>query len=178
MLIVLDRDGVINEDSPDFIKSPAEWHAIPGSLEAIAALNKAGHSVVIASNQSGIGRGYFDKEDLKAIHEKMQKELAKVGAHIDAIFYCPHKPEDNCECRKPKQGLYKQIAQKYPQVKEFWVVGDALRDITPALEMGWNAVLVKTGKGKQTLKDSPNLPVPVYENLREWVEFILRPPAI
>src|SRR5437773_11154104 len=105
MLIILDRDGVINEDSPDFIKSPQEWRAIPGSLEAIAALNRAGHRVVVASNQSGVGRGYFTLAVLLAIHHKMQSELAKAGGRLDGVYFCPHRSEDHCPCRKPNPGM-------------------------------------------------------------------------
>ncbi len=104
-LIILDRDGVINHDSDQFIKSPEEWKPIPGSLEAIARLNQAGYRVVVATNQSGIGRGLFDMDTLNAIHDKMHKALAQVGGRIDAIFFCPHTNADNCDCRKPKPGM-------------------------------------------------------------------------
>jgi len=111
-LVILDRDGVINRESDAYIKSPEEWIPLPGSLEAIARLNRAGFTVVVASNQSGVGRGLFDLNALDAIHSRMQAELAKVGGKIDTIFYCPHKPEDNCDCRKPKAGLFTQIAER------------------------------------------------------------------
>src|SRR5579859_2223636 len=112
-LAILDRDGVINKESDAYIKSPEEWIPIPGSLDAIARLTKAGYTVVVASNQSGVGRGLFDLKTLDAIHARMQAEIAKAGGRLDGIFYCPHKPEDGCDCRKPKTGLFKQITERY-----------------------------------------------------------------
>jgi D-glycero-D-manno-heptose 1,7-bisphosphate phosphatase len=150
-LIILDRDGVINWDSKNFIKSPDEWKAIPGSLEAIAAFNKAGFTIVIASNQSGIGRHYFDEKTLDAIHQKMKHELARCGGVIDRIYVCPHVPEDNCSCRKPKTGLFERIAVDYQgSLEEAWCVGDSLRDIQAGLAMHCRCVLVLTGKAKPT----------------------------
>lgn len=152
MIIVLDRDGVINEDSPNFIKAPEEWHAINGSLEAIAKLNKAGFIVVIATNQSGIGRGLLSLEILQKIHAKMNRELAKHNGHIDDIFFCPHLPEDNCYCRKPKNGLLLEIAEKFNvKPQELLVVGDSWRDIETARNTNCQSVLVKTGNGEKTI---------------------------
>jgi D-glycero-D-manno-heptose 1,7-bisphosphate phosphatase len=144
-LIILDRDGVINYDSDAYIKSPDEWHAIPGSLEAIAQLNKAGIKVAIASNQSGVARGYFSEETLQKIHEKMSNELKKYTGHIDKIFYCPHGPNDNCDCRKPKPGLLLQAFQ-YFNVKpeEAYFVGDSQSDIDAASAAGCDAILVNS----------------------------------
>lgn len=144
-LILLDRDGVINYDSDDFIKSPDEWHAIPGSLEAIALLNKAGIKVAIASNQSGLARGYFTEETLQKIHQKMLNELKQYNGHIDKIFYCPHGPNDNCECRKPKPGMLLQ-AFKYFNVKpeEACFAGDSQRDIDAAKTAGCHPILINT----------------------------------
>lgn len=174
MLIILDRDGVINQDSPDFIKSAEEWVPISNSLEAIAKLNKAGHIVTIASNQSGIGRGLFSEQDLAKIHEKMINELTKVGGHIDAIYYCPHTPADNCECRKPKPGLLIQIAQQFnTDFNNALLVGDAERDIRAAQAVNCPAVLVKTGKGLETLKNNTLAGVDIYEDLAAVVENIL-----
>ncbi|MCK4608544.1 MAG: D-glycero-beta-D-manno-heptose 1,7-bisphosphate 7-phosphatase [Gammaproteobacteria bacterium] len=151
-LIILDRDGVINKDSDDYIKSPAEWHAIYGSLAAIAKLNKMGCKVVVATNQSGIGRGLFSEDTLEQIHQKMQRELAVVGGSLDGIFYCPHHPDDNCECRKPKPKMLLHILHKYNMTpKETLVIGDSLRDIKAAKAIGCDSVLVKTGKGERTL---------------------------
>ncbi len=142
-LILLDRDGVINYDSPDFIKSPDEWRDIPGSLEAIALLNKAGIKVAIASNQSGLARGYFTEKTLQKIHQKMLSELEKHGGHIDKIFYCPHGPNDNCECRKPKPGMLLE-AFKYFNItsEEACFAGDSQRDIDAAKAAGCAAILI------------------------------------
>ena len=174
-LIILDRDGVINYDSDDYIKSPAEWIPIPGSLEAVAGLNHAGYTVVVATNQSGIGRGFFDLDTLQQIHEKMQQELARVGGKIDAIFFCPHMPEDHCDCRKPKPGLLLEIAKKFHyNLKNVPAVGDSLRDIEAAQAVGARPVLVRTGKGEAVVK-SGKLPagVEVYDNLAAFVDALL-----
>lgn len=145
-LIILDRDGVINYDSENYIKSPAEWIPIPGSLEAIASLNKAGYLVAIASNQSGIGRGLFSEATLALIHTKMQQALQEKNAHIDAIFYCPHTPEDRCECRKPKPGLLHQAAERFHcSLQGVLFIGDSLRDIEAAQVAGCIPILVQSG---------------------------------
>ena len=150
-LIILDRDGVINNDSPDFIKSPAEWQAIPGSLEAIARLNQAGYRVVVASNQSGIARELFDMTSLNAIHQKMHTLAQQVGASVDAIFFCPHAATDNCDCRKPKPGMFHEIGQRYKTcLKGVPTVGDSLRDLQAGFNSGCAPYLVLTGKGAQT----------------------------
>ena len=150
-LVILDRDGVINEDSPNFVKSPEEWRAIPGSLEAIALLNKAHILVAIASNQSGIARGLFSEIELDAIHQKMAHELMAHQGHIDKIFYCPHGPDKNCECRKPKPGLLLQ-AMHYFKVtpNETCFVGDSQRDIDAAISAHCQPILVCTGNGLET----------------------------
>jgi D-glycero-D-manno-heptose 1,7-bisphosphate phosphatase len=150
-LIVLDRDGVINHDSDHFIKSPEEWRAIPGSLEAIARLNQAGYRVVVATNQSGVGRGLFGMTTLTAIHEKMFKALAQVGGRIDAVFYCPHAADSNCDCRKPKPGMLVQIGSRFGvDMKDVPAIGDGLRDLRAAQAVGARPVLVLTGKGEKT----------------------------
>lgn len=169
-LVILDRDGVINADSDSFIKSPEEWVAIPGSLEAIARLNQAGYRVVVASNQSGIGRGLFDMATLNAMHAKMQRAAAAVGGRIDAVFFCPHTAEDQCECRKPKPGLLKMIVERYeidPSTTP--VVGDSLRDLQAGAALGFPAHLVLTGKGGKTLA-AGGLPdgTRVHENLKAF----------
>jgi D-glycero-D-manno-heptose 1,7-bisphosphate phosphatase len=151
-LVILDRDGVINVDSDAFIKTPDEWIPIPGSLEAIARLNQAGYRVVVASNQSGIGRGLFDMATLNAMHEKMHRAAALVGGRIDAVFFCPHTAEDQCECRKPKPGMLQMIIDRFeidPAATP--VVGDALRDLQAGAALGFPTHLVLTGKGKKTL---------------------------
>jgi D-glycero-D-manno-heptose 1,7-bisphosphate phosphatase len=150
-LIILDRDGVINHDSDQFIKNPDEWKPIPGSLEAIARLNQAGYRVVVATNQSGIGRGLFDMPTLNAIHDKMHKSLAQVGGRIDAIFFCPHTSESNCACRKPKSGMIEEIALRYGvSLKGVPAVGDSLRDLEAAARLEAQPYLVLTGKGTKT----------------------------
>jgi len=150
-LIILDRDGVINLDSDQFIKNPAEWQPIPGSLEAIARLNQADYRVVVATNQSGIGRGLFDMPTLNAIHDKMHKACALVGARIDAVFFCPHTAEDRCDCRKPNPGMLEEIAARYnTNLAGVPVVGDSLRDLQSAAVLGASPCLVLTGKGLKT----------------------------
>lgn len=155
-LIILDRDGVINEDSDEYIKSPAEWRAIPGSLEAIAQLNKAGFKITVATNQSGIARGYFSLETLQAIHQKMQTELAVFNGKIDYLVFCPHGPDDECDCRKPKPGLLKKIADHFQidLTTQALAIGDSLRDIEAAQTLNCPAWLVKTGKGEKTLQEN------------------------
>ncbi|MBI3147638.1 MAG: D-glycero-beta-D-manno-heptose 1,7-bisphosphate 7-phosphatase [Betaproteobacteria bacterium] len=153
-LIILDRDGVINHDSEAFIKTPEEWRPIPGSLDAIARLNHAGFRVVVATNQSGIGRGLFDMATLNAIHEKMHRALAQVGARLDAIFYCPHTADNNCACRKPRPGMLQEIGERYgTDLTGVPCVGDSLRDLQCARAVGAQAMLVLTGKGEKTLRE-------------------------
>ena len=150
-LIILDRDGVINYDSDQFIKNPEEWKPIPGSLEAIARLCQADYRVVVATNQSGVGRGLFDMHTLNAIHDKMHKAVALAGGRIDAIFYCPHAADADCHCRKPKSGMLEDIATRYnANLKGVPSVGDSLRDLTAAAKMGMQPILVLTGKGTKT----------------------------
>ena len=147
-LIILDRDGTINEDRDDFVKSADEWVPLPGSLEAIARLNQAGWQTVIATNQSGLGRGLFDMAALTEIHTKMNTALARVGGRIGAVFFCPHAPEDQCSCRKPLPGLYQQIGERFGvALGTVPVVGDSVRDLEAALAAGCPAHLVRTGKG-------------------------------
>ncbi|MCP4043014.1 MAG: D-glycero-beta-D-manno-heptose 1,7-bisphosphate 7-phosphatase, partial [Gammaproteobacteria bacterium] len=152
-LIILDRDGVINKDSHNFVKSPDEWQPIPGSLEAIARLNQAGYQVIVATNQSGLGRGLFTIEDLNQIHDKMVLQLATQGGTIEAIFFCPHTPKDNCECRKPKPGLLLDIAASLRiPLTGVPVIGDSKRDLKAAEAAGAHPILVRTGKGTQMLR--------------------------
>jgi len=150
-LVILDRDGVINQDSDQFIKNPEEWKPIPGSLEAIARLNHAGYRVVVASNQSGIGRGLFDMGALNAINDKMYRALGQVGGRIDALFYCPHAAEADCDCRKPKPGMFLDIAQRFNvDLAGVPSVGDSLRDLQAAAAARAQPMLVLTGKGAKT----------------------------
>jgi D-glycero-D-manno-heptose 1,7-bisphosphate phosphatase len=150
-LVILDRDGVINYDSKQFIRSPAEWRPIPGSVEAIARLNQAGYRVVVATNQSGLGRGLFDMDTLNGIHDKMHRTVLGAGGHIDAIFYCPHTIESDCRCRKPKSGMFERIAKCFNiDLPGTPAVGDSLRDLQAAAAVGAIPLLVLTGKGTQT----------------------------
>ena len=154
-LVILDRDGVINIDSANFIKKPNEWIPIPGSLEAIALLNQSGFRVALATNQSGISRGLFDMVTLNAIHDKMHRALSQIGGRIDALFYCPHAADDHCECRKPKSGMIKDIGLRFSMnLKNVCGVGDSLRDLQAYADEGCQPILVRTGKGEETLSNS------------------------
>jgi D-glycero-D-manno-heptose 1,7-bisphosphate phosphatase len=174
-LVILDRDGVINFDSAQFIKNPAEWKPIPGSLEAIARLNQSGYKVVVATNQSGVGRGLFDMDMLNQIHEKMHKALYAVGARVDAIFYCPHAADSACECRKPKPGMFKRISQTLNiDLAGVPAIGDSLRDLQAGVAVGCKPILVLTGKGEKTRAEG-NLPDDTREfaDLAQAVDWIL-----
>jgi len=156
-LCILDRDGTINVDSEDYIKSAAEWQPLPGALEAIARINHAGWHVVVASNQSGLGRGLFDVAALNAMHAKMHSMLAAVGGRIDAVFYCPHNPSEACHCRKPASGLFEQIAERYGMsLAGMPAVGDTARDLQAAIRLGCTPHVVQTGKA--ALWRGQNLP--------------------
>lgn len=153
-IVILDRDGTINEDRDDYVKSPDEWVPIPGALEAIARLNHAGWHVVVATNQSGIGRGLFEMSTLNAMHIKMNHLLSQHGGRIDAVFFCPHAPEDECNCRKPLPGLFEQIGSRYGiDMTSVAAVGDTLRDLQAAHAAGCKSHLVRTGKSAE-LEDS------------------------
>jgi len=174
-LVILDRDGVINFDSAQFIKSPDEWKPIPGSLEAIARLNQAGFRVVLVTNQSGVGRGLFDMTTLNAIHDKMHKTLAQYGGRIDALFYCPHAADSNCNCRKPKAGMFQEIARRFNvSLINVPSVGDSLRDLQASAAVGAQPMLVLTGKGQQT-QATGGLPegTLVFADLGEAAAFII-----
>lgn len=174
-LVILDRDGVINEDSDDYIKSPDEWVPIPGSLEAVTRLNQAGVRVVVATNQSGLARGLFDIETLGRIHAKMHRRLAAVGGVVEAVFYCPHGPGDGCECRKPRPGLLREIEQRLGvDLRETVCVGDTLRDLEAARAVGARPVLVRSGKGERTLADGRGVEgVAVYDDLAAFAQAFL-----
>lgn len=174
-LIIFDRDGVINEDSDDYIKSPDEWYPIDGSLEAITKLSQNGYQVVVATNQSGIGRKLFTIEALNAIHSRMKTELSLFGGVIDAIFYCPHLPKDNCRCRKPKPGLYNDISERLRiPLNKVYCIGDRMTDIKAVQSAGGKPVLVRTGKGQSEI-DQDLVPegIPVYDNLASFVNEIV-----
>ena len=177
-LVILDRDGVINIDSAQFIKNPAEWKPIPGSLEAIARLNHMGYRVVIASNQSGVGRGLFDMAALNAINDKMYRALSHLGGRIDALFYCPHAADAGCECRKPKPGMLVDIGQRFNvDLTGVPTIGDSLRDLQAAHAVGAQPVLLLTGKGTKTQAEG-GLPhnTLVFADLAEAVRHIIAEP--
>ncbi len=175
-LVLLDRDGVINEDSDNYIKHPDEWQAIPGSLETISKLNKANIAVIVVSNQSGLGRGFFDQAALDAIHRKMHFQLSALDGYITDIFYCPHKPDENCLCRKPKPGMLDEIEKKYSlSLTNVPFIGDTDKDLALAKAKGCLPVLVKTGKGKtyfETHKTELKSSL-VFDNLQKAGDFLL-----
>lgn len=188
-LIILDRDGVINHDRADYVKSADECVPIDGSIDAIARLHKSGFTVVVATNQSGLARGKFDLDDLEAMHEKITGLVEEQGAELGAIFYCPHAPEDNCKCRKPMPGMVDAIEAEFNISAEgFYFVGDSLRDMQAAITKGCKPALVKTGNGEKTLAqladqslqtDSPLIQleqVQVFDNLAAAADFIIAQP--
>jgi D-glycero-D-manno-heptose 1,7-bisphosphate phosphatase len=173
--IILDRDGVINYDSKEYIKSPDEWIPIPGSLEAIAQLNRLGYRVFIATNQSGVARGLYDIDTLDLIHEKLMHELAEVGGYVEEIFFCPHHPDENCACRKPKPGMLYKIAEKYPvNLQETFFIGDTHVDIQAAAVAGCKPILILSEKGIQTRENFPEFSaIPSFHNLALAVEYVI-----
>lgn len=174
-LVILDRDGVINQDSDEYIKSPDEWKAIPGSLEAIARLNHADYRVVVATNQSGLARGLYNMDTLARIHQKMNYSLSEVGGFIEAIFFCPHGPDEDCRCRKPAPGLFEDIATRLKiDLQGVPAIGDSLRDIEAAQAAGASPILLRTGKGEQLIR-SGKVPknVPIYPDLSAAVDALL-----
>ncbi len=171
--ILLDRDGVINQDSDSFIKSPEEWQPIEGSLDAIALLNRHGYKIAIITNQSGLSRGLFDEAMLEKIHAKMQQMVEEKGGKIDAIYVCPHGPGDGCNCRKPKPGMLETFASEHSvDLKGIAFIGDSLRDMQAARTVGAIPILVKTGKGQKTLTNNPGLHILFFENLYEAARHI------
>ncbi|WP_310609975.1 D-glycero-beta-D-manno-heptose 1,7-bisphosphate 7-phosphatase [Limnohabitans sp.] len=180
-LVILDRDGTINQDSDDYVKSADEWIPMPGALEAIARLNHAGWHVAVASNQSGLGRGLFDVAALNAMHTKMHKLLAAVGGRIDAVFYCPHSPEETCNCRKPLPGLFEQIGERYgTDLSGVHTVGDTLRDLQAGASAGCTTHLVLTGKGERlkgkTLPAEFPIGTQVHADLSAFADWLLAQP--
>jgi D-glycero-D-manno-heptose 1,7-bisphosphate phosphatase len=165
-LIILDRDGVINEDSDNFIKSLEEWIPLPGSIDAIARLSKAGYQVAIATNQSGIGRGLIDLDDLETMHRELVSLVEDAGGEVSGIFYCPHHPDDGCQCRKPLPGLLDAIREELCVVLDgAWIVGDSLRDLEAGAARNCKPVLVKTGKGANTLSAMKDNNHPMLDSL-------------
>lgn len=181
-LVILDRDGVINEDSDHYIRSVDEWIPIPGSIEAIARLNKASYTIAIATNQSGIGRGYYDVAELLAMHDKMIRLVNDYGGSISAICFCPHTPEVCCDCRKPAPGLIRQIESELQiSAKDAWLVGDTSKDIEVARISGCRPVLVKTGKGEITLAKSTDnalVGVKIVGSLADFADYLLNGAAV
>ena len=180
-LLILDRDGVINHDSNEFIKSPEQWTPIKGSLEAIARLSQAGYDIVIITNQSGLGRGLFSADILMQIHTRMIDHIVQHGGKIPSILFCPHTPDDDCTCRKPKDGMYQELAARLnTSFRGVFSVGDSLRDLQAAHSAGATPILVKTGNGRKTLKqikhDSQLLlsDTPVFDNLAQVADAILQ----
>lgn len=159
-LVILDRDGVINRDRDDFIRCPEDWEPLPGSLEAIARLTRAGVRVAVATNQSGVGRGLFDEATLGSIHRRMEAEIVKAGGALDKIVYCPHHPDAGCDCRKPKPGLLLALARDYGRsLVGVPCIGDSRRDIEAAVAAGARPILVMTGNGERTRAAlAPELP--------------------
>ncbi|MBV8049188.1 MAG: D-glycero-beta-D-manno-heptose 1,7-bisphosphate 7-phosphatase [Paludibacterium sp.] len=177
-LVILDRDGVINQDRDDFVKSPAEWVPLPDSLEAIANLTQDGWRVVVATNQSGIGRGLFDMHALNGMHEKMHRLVGQAGGRIDAVVFCPHTRNDQCRCRKPEPGMVLEIAERFHVRPETLpMIGDSLRDLQAIDAVGGLPILVKTGKGQKTLAGG-DLPerTRVFDNLYDAAEYLIQSP--
>lgn len=180
-LLILDRDGVINKDSPDFIKSPEEWLPIKGSLEAIGRLSQAGYHVVVITNQSGVGRGLLSADMLAKIHVRMIDYVQQHGGNIHSILFCPHLPDEDCDCRKPKSGLYDDLANRLNLSFEgVFSVGDSIRDLVAAQTAGARPVLVKTGNGRKSLKELKSAPeleladTLVFDNLAAFVNTLLK----
>ena len=157
-LVILDRDGVINFDSPSYIKSPEEWRPIPGSIEAIARIKAKGWKIVIATNQSAVGRGIIQLTDLFGIHAKLLSCVRQFGADIDGIFFCPHRPSQECVCRKPKPGMFQEITKRFGVIGKYCItVGDSLRDLKAAEAISARSFLVLTGNGEKTLREHNSL---------------------
>jgi len=174
-LAILDRDGVINYDSDQYIKSPAEWRPIPGAIEAIARLHQAGFRIAVATNQSGIGRGLFDMATLNAINDKMMELVFRQGGRIDALFFCTHTATEECACRKPRTGMYEEIAARFhTELKGVPAVGDSLKDLQAAEVVGAQPILVLTGKGAKT-REEGGLPrkTLVFEDLAEASRYLV-----
>jgi len=174
-LIILDRDGTINHDRDDYVKSADEWLPLDGALEAIAKLNQAGYSIALATNQSGIGRGLYDMTELNAMHKKMQRLLKEVGGRIDAIFFCPHNPEtENCTCRKPLPGLFEQIRDRYGiDMTQVPTVGDTLRDLQAGHAVGCPVHLVRTGKSAYKVPNDLPANTRIHADLMAFADWLI-----
>ena len=173
-LIILDRDGVINEDSDAYVKSLAEWLPITGSIEAIARLSQRGWLIAVATNQSGLARGYFDQATLQSMHDRLQALVAEQGGQVGLIRFCPHGPDDHCDCRKPRSGLFREIAEHFAlPLAGVPVVGDSLRDLEAGVAVGCAPFLVRTGKGAQTERKALPEGTRVFDNLAAVADFLL-----
>ncbi|MFQ5468683.1 MAG: D-glycero-beta-D-manno-heptose 1,7-bisphosphate 7-phosphatase [Gammaproteobacteria bacterium] len=177
-LVVLDRDGVINADSDEYIKSPDEWHAIPGSIRAISRLTNAGYHIAVVTNQSGLARGFFDIGALNDIHRKMYQEVRKLGGRIDAVLFCPHGPDDDCACRKPKPGMLRELSERLrSDLIDVPMIGDSLRDLQAAQAVGGRPILVRTGKGAMTEESGEGLKnIEIFDDLASVVNELLAAP--
>ena len=178
-LIILDRDGVINHDSDQFIKSPEEWQPIEGSMDAIAFLTQAGYTIAVATNQSGIARGYFTEQTLNEMHAKMHKLVRQAGGEISGIWFCPHSADSQCDCRKPKPGMILDILDRFQaDATKTYLVGDSLRDLQAIASAGGLPILVKTGKGMKTLNNhTEQLPqnTQIFDSLLAFATHLVHP---
>lgn len=174
-LIILDRDGVINEDSDHYIRNAEQWQPIPGSIAAIAQLSQAGYRIAVATNQSGLARGFFNEQQLQAMHAKLNRLVIQAGGEIAAIRYCPHHPDDHCRCRKPEPGMLVSLLEELNcPAGQAWMVGDSLKDIQAGQAAGCRCALVKTGKGMRTVARGEGLhTIPVFENLSAFCHQLL-----
>jgi len=175
-LVILERDGVINQDSDEYVKALDEWIPYPAAIEAIGRLSRAGWTVTVATNQSGIARGYYDTETLRAIHDRLTEMVHEAGGEIAYIAHCPHGPDDGCECRKPLPGLLEEVqeALALDSLDGSWMVGDSLRDLQAGKAMGCRPVLVRTGKGRRTEKKGDGLEgAMLFDDLAAFVEWLL-----
>jgi D-glycero-D-manno-heptose 1,7-bisphosphate phosphatase len=173
-LVVVDRDGVINEDSDDFVKSVAEWRPLPGSLEAIAALTRGGFSVAVVTNQSGVGRGLLDEATLAEIHTYMREAVRRAGGELAGIFYCPHRPDEGCTCRKPGPGLFRALERALDvSIEGAPYIGDRLTDVEAARGVGARPILVRTGVGAATERSLADPGVPVFDDLWSAAQSLL-----
>jgi D-glycero-D-manno-heptose 1,7-bisphosphate phosphatase len=174
-ILVLGRDGTLNAESDDYLHGPEDWQPLPGALDALARLHQAGWRLVIATNQSGLGRGLFDMATLNAVHARMLKTVAQAGARIDAIFFCPHAPDEGCDCRKPAPGLLREIARRYGvPTAQLVLVGDALDDVLAGVAAGCETHLVRTGASQQDLPATLPPGVSVHADLPAFADALLR----